>query len=455
MMEIAWKRSTRLYILIFLAFMLMISGCGNGSNENNSAADVGTDDAGFASEGTASSDSAGDAPVSDSSDSTGDMASEEPSPSTGESESPSDSDSPSKEDRPAEDDFTGERPNPTPQAGQLTAGEWSDLEHWDWWRRLMNHREWSSYRDHWGFYPDRKITVKVTSQGEPVVDAIVTLREKKQDIWEARTGVDGEAHLFDGLFTEERAGSLDLLVETPNGSKAFQLGKPNASETVHIDWNNSEQTPDTLDLMFVVDTTGSMGDELSYLQSEIKSVINRVSKANNDELSIRFSNIFYRDKEDEYEVLPFRFTTNIDKAVKQLSEQSADGGGDYEEAVEAALEEAIEEQNWSDEARARLLFLVLDAPPHHTKKNIERIQELTAQAAEAGIRIIPIASSGVDKDTEFLLRFLSVSTGGTYVFLTDDSGIGNSHIEPTIGQYEVEQLNNLLVQIINSYTEVQ
>jgi hypothetical protein len=69
-----------------------------------------------------------------------------------------------------------------------------------------------------------------------------------------------------------------------------------------------------------------------------------------------------------------------------------------------------------------------------------------------GVRIIPIASSGIDKVTEFLLRSLSMATGGTYVFLTDHSGVGDAHIEPTIGPYEVELLNELIIRVINEYT---
>ena len=53
--------------------------------------------------------------------------------------------------------------------------------------------------------------------------------------------------------------------------------------------------------------------------------------------------------------------------------------------------------------------------------------------------------------TEFLLRFLNIVTGGTYVFITNDSGIGGSHIEPTIGAYDVEYLNDLMVRVINGF----
>ena len=44
-----------------------------------------------------------------------------------------------------------------------------------------------------------------------------------------------------------------------------------------------------------------------------------------------------------------------------------------------------------------------------------------------------------------------MATGGTYTFLTDDSGVGGSHLEPTVGEYQVEQLNDLLVRLIEQY----
>ena len=71
--------------------------------------------------------------------------------------------------------------------------------------------------------------------------------------------------------------------------------------------------------------------------------------------------------------------------------------------------------------------------------------------AEKGIRLIPLASSGVNTETEFLLRSWAVMTGGTYTFLTNHSGIGGDHLEPTIGEYEVEKLNDLLVRVIAEY----
>ena len=101
----------------------------------------------------------------------------------------------------------------------------------------------------------------------------------------------------------------------------------------------------------------------------------------------------------------------------------------------------------------KIAFLILDAPAHHEADIIHSLQKSVEQCAKQGIRLIPVAASGVDKDTEFMLRFFANSTGGTYVFLTDDSGVGNSHIAASVGDYEVEKLNELLIRLIEYYTE--
>ena len=84
---------------------------------------------------------------------------------------------------------------------------------------------------------------------------------------------------------------------------------------------------------------------------------------------------------------------------------------------------------------------------------LTRVQTLSRTAARKGIRIIPLGASGIDKDTEFLLRFMSIATDASYTFLTNDSGIGNEKIEPTVGDYQVDFLNDLMVKIINGYVE--
>jgi hypothetical protein len=340
------------------------------------------------------------------------------------------------------------------QSGMLTAGEWSDLNDWEWWLSLMNNREWSAYQDRWGFTTYQRVTVRVESNGSPIIDAKVTLSGQSQSVeWKARTNNKGEAELFVNLFDKKEDSPYEITVQTEQEKKTIRNISVNPDKPITVELQSAIDPSDVVDIMFVVDTTGSMSDELDYLAAELKDVIRRVKNSHENDLRVRISPNFYRDERDDYVVRPFGFTENVDKAVEQISQQSAAGGGDYEEAVEEALDNAIHDHKWSGEARARLLFLVLDAPPHETDRIVGKLQKLAADAAEQGIRIIPVASSGVDKNTEFLMRFLNIVTGGTYVFLTDDSGIGNSHIEPTVGQYEVEQLNDLLVRVVNEYLQ--
>ena len=87
-----------------------------------------------------------------------------------------------------------------------------------------------------------------------------------------------------------------------------------------------------------------------------------------------------------------------------------------------------------------------------TQETVFTIKDQIKIAQQKGIKIIPIVASDANKNVEFLMRYFAISTNGTYVFLTDDSGIGNSHIKPTTKDFKVEKLNNLIIKLIKEYT---
>ncbi|MCE2503223.1 MAG: VWA domain-containing protein [Chlorobi bacterium] len=347
-----------------------------------------------------------------------------------------------------------------PEPGQLTAGEWNDLTEWDFWNGVVASNDWSSMKDYWGYGKGRRISVRVDNGREPISDAVVRLFSKDGTLlWTARSDNFGRAELFTGLNTDTDSAPYDIVVfsrgkETRLGSVDPSREQSQGESPMVVRLPGDAPELKTIDVMFVIDATGSMGDELNYIKVELESVIKQVQeKLGEKEFALRLSTNVYRDQGDEYVVRSTEFTENIDDILAFLRKQRAGGGGDTPEAVEEALEDGIVDHHWSAEAQSRFLFLVLDAPPHYTDDRLNKMRGLTKQAAEKGIRIIPVASSGIDKETEFLLRFLSIHTGGTYVFLTDHSGIGNSHIEPTIGSYQVEFLNDLLVRLIVQFTE--
>ena len=60
------------------------------------------------------------------------------------------------------------------------------------------------------------------------------------------------------------------------------------------------------------------------------------------------------------------------------------------------------------------------------------------------------AKLGRRKQITFNFELRKSSTGFA-VFLTDDSGVGGDHIEPSVGDFQVEPLNDLLVRLIAKY----
>lgn len=338
------------------------------------------------------------------------------------------------------------------QAGLITAGEWNDLANWDFWNNLLNGQSYSDKSAYWSFYTNNRVSVQVKQNSNPAVNVTVAIKKNQDVIWETKTDNFGIAELWIGLFDRETTIDVanyslfinDQQVDTP--VKCFEDG------IISIELNSIQNTSNKVELSFIVDATGSMGDELEFLKDDLKSVIQRV-KNENSTLDIFTSTVFYRDEGDAYVVKHSNFTNDISSTLNFINQQSADGGGDFPEAVDTALNTAINNLQWSDNSKTRIAFLMLDAPPHYTNQIISRLQSLIKKASQKGIKLIPVTASGIDKETEFLMRFFSVSTNGTYVFITNHSGIGNDHLEASVGAYDVETLNDLLVRLINKYAQ--
>ena len=346
---------------------------------------------------------------------------------------------------------------PTPRAGLLTAGEWNDLHNWNkHWLDLLADGEINQYQTLYGFYPKNRFTVFLTNEQDfPVADAPVQLQNRAGEIiWETRTDNTGKAELWAGLFNQKDSSGMKA-VAVVNGQK-HDLGplKPAKEGFNRQQISVDCQAPKNVDIVWAVDATGSMGDEIEYLKTELLDVIGR-AKSHNPELAFRMGTVFYRDQGDEYLTKSSGLSPDIAKTVDFIGKQFAGGGGDYPEAVHSALEEAIFNQKWSENAIARICFLVLDASPHQSPEINASLQRSIREAARLGIRIVPVTASGIQKDTEFLMKFFGLATNGTYVFLTDHSGIGGKHIEPTSDEYKVELLNDLLVRLITEYTTIK
>ena len=339
-------------------------------------------------------------------------------------------------------------PDRRPAAGQLTAGEWNDLNHWEFWEETTR-GEYAAIKQDWKFQPTGRYTVLLTDQqNRPLLDIPVELvNEREQVLWTARTDNTGKAECWAGLQGKGAATGLRL--------RARHAGESYYLPTTHVFGQGTNllrlpvdcQELAVADVKFVVDATGSMGDEIQYLRSELRSVIRRTAETA-EGVELRLGAVFYKDATDDYVTRSTPLSTDIKQTMKFIATQSAGGGGDFPEAVTPALHTAIRANDWSPDAVTRVIFLVLDAPPHNTAETRPELLRLLKEAAAKGIQIIPVTASGIDRQTEYLMKGFGLATNGTYVFLTDHSGIGNPHLDPVVQHYDVEKLNDLLVRLL-------
>jgi len=338
-----------------------------------------------------------------------------------------------------------------PQGGLVTAGEWNDLDNWAFYQKTLMKEPFKGFPDDWQMYTNHRIAVALTAKNKPATNATVTLFRNDTAIWTAKTDNLGRAELWVGAFQKEKELNTALLRLKVN-EQWVSTATISESQVNRIALDEALPSPTNLvQIAFMVDATGSMGDELEFLKMDLKKVINEVQKTNT-QLKISTATVFYRDEGDEYVVKHSPFTEDINQTTEFISQQRADGGGDFPEAVDKALVQ-LNQLQWQPEARTRIAFLVLDAPPHNKPAVISSIQYSVKTAAANGIKLIPVVASGIDKTTEFLMRFIAMYTNGTYVFITDHSGIGNKHLEPSVGEYQVEKLSDLMVRLIKKYSE--
>ncbi len=348
---------------------------------------------------------------------------------------------------------------PRPEPGLLTAADIDDNLNYDFFLKYLG-RAREAAPELPAVDLSGRVTMRVRGvSGEPAPNACV-------QIWPTGTssssvsgyaGSDGTYYFYPGMdgMSGQRAFTVTV---SPAGSEFLNETRPTASTQFSLDELGPDRVvecrpiasptaaPDALDLMFVVDTTGSMGDELQYITTELEGIVSRV-KGRFPDVAMRFGLVVYRDEGDEYVVKTFDFTDSVETMREQLAAQSANGGGDYPEAVEQALGSAVD-RDWRGGETAKLLFHIADAPPHDQK--LEAMLERVKSFRRLGIHVYPIGASGVADTAEYMMRVAAATTHGRYLWLTDDSGIGLSHAEPKVPGYVVTKLKDLIFRVIAS-----
>ncbi len=352
-----------------------------------------------------------------------------------------------------------------PQSEPLRAGEVDDNANWD--DYLLYRRNYRGPRVNNRDVTERYIIEVNDGQGNPILGATVRVylnnnQQQRQEIYSARTYANGQA-MFHPLalgIRSEQSDRFVVEVEKDNLTQEFALTRFDAQPSTSFSerWTvtlNVQNQADTLDLdvLFLIDATGSMADEIAKIQSTIFDVAARIDGLPGQP-NARYGMVTYRDRGDSFVTNTFEFTPDVQDFHRSLATVFADGGGDYPESLNEGLHNALHNVEWRGGEAVQLVFLVADAPPHLDYHQDYDYSVEMETAAQRGIKIFPIASSGLDDQGEYIFRQLAQFTQGRFVFLTYE-GPNNGgapgdttthHVDED--DYSVENLDDLLVKLV-------
>lgn len=285
--------------------------------------------------------------------------------------------------------------------------------------------------------------------GEPAPGLRFTLRKPNsaEVFYDGYSGVDSNISIFPQALGIANLRNVEMRV-FPNGEGpvfSTQFIADQTRQTISLLFNGRWE-PNFLELVFVVDTTGSMSDELAWLNQEITGIV-RSARRTAPDVDIRFGLITYKAPADPYAVKSYGFTNSVRQFASWVGGETASGGAGGPEVVADALAAAMQ-LDWRRGKGERLIFHVGDEAPLGSKTG--SYYKAAQIAAEKGIQVFNLAASGVDPHLEFLMRQSSALTSGRYIFLTDDSDIGLGHAEPTVSCYQVIRLNDLISRVLKS-----
>jgi len=213
-----------------------------------------------------------------------------------------------------------------------------------------------------------------------------------------------------------------------------------------------------IDLVFVVDNTGSMSGEINVAKDTIHTLISSLHE--HFQSHIRFSSISYRDHTDDYCVKQNAFTRDVQVARQYINEMSAHGGGDYPEALASALS-VLSEMQFNKRGK-KIVVWIADAPPHGMGASGDNYPEGCKDATGQVIDWIKIADvlreKGVtcyslvcersknDQQLTLFLDYLAQKTTGKCMLLTNANKIPNLIINGCIEDDEMDRLISQKIQ---------
>lgn len=290
------------------------------------------------------------------------------------------------------------------------------------------------------------------ARGMVVPDAEVAVQAANGAAMWARTDAGGRAWLHPNAFDRSDSQVYEVAVRKngQQGTGILRRGQKSALELVLNSDEGSQRA--RLDLVFLVDATGSMGDEIGKLKATLHAIANEVAQMPSRPDTC-FGLVAYRDRGDAFLVRRHDLTNDLASFQAVLDALQADGGGDYPEAMNEALHETVHKMSWRGTGATRMVVLLADAPPHLDYGGPQYDEDMMA-ALGKGIKVFSVGASGLDKQGEYIQRQIAQYTGGRFVFLTykeatrPASGPGRETVHD-VSSYSVQTLDRLILRLVS------
>ena len=179
----------------------------------------------------------------------------------------------------------------------------------------------------------------------------------------------------------------------------------------------------SLEMVFVLDTTGSMGGLIDGAKQRIWGIVNEVMQSSTHP-AVRIGLVAYRDRGDQYVTQVLPLTNDLDKVYSTLMDYQAGGGGDTPEDVRQALTDGVRRAGWSQTSSrtAQIIFLVGDAPPHQDYQDEQDTAITATEAVQKGM-IVNTIQCGSLAGTKEVWEAIAQRGQGQYFSIAQDGGV--------------------------------
>ncbi len=354
--------------------------------------------------------------------------------------------------KPSSDKAVKPRPAP-PQSGGLKAGFADDNQQFNYFLNFLN--QYNASVDHYRYDISERIhLILEDSDGKslPNIEVKIFDRKKGRVLDEGRTFADGSFFFYPSeVAAKDKTFYVGYSVDNVYSTV---IVKRNGPRTIHLQTDKPRELDSRVpvDIVFILDTTGSMGEEIKRLIATIDMIHMNLMALSNQTL-IRFGMVLYRDKDDKYRTKVIPLTADLDSFRASLESVRAGGGGDTPEDLQSALKKTMRDVQWNEDG-LRLGFVITDASAHLDYGQRYTYISAALEAKKMGIKLFTVGTGGLDIRGEYVLRQISQLSYAKYLFLTygkesgeNKGGMAGSVSHHTGSNYQTDKLEAIIMRL--------